>query len=535
MIRSFYNSKTANILVLSSLLLAILLFVLWSVMRIQFTEQFYIIESKDEIVSKMNIILNLIETARARTRLTQELIVQDDFFVKDEISSKLDSLAARFAQKRQEFLSFQLSEFEQNVVYEQNIIINIILKKQREVVEMIMEETAESNLKAQQTLFSEVMPGQGQLVDLFMDLINYYEGKITKKTGEAKFHYETYNKVQIYLLFFIVTIGFFISLWVSKRIILVEQELHKDKTLIHSTLMSLADAVVITDTNGIIIDCNHVAETILRLPQEEIINKEFVNIAKITSKNKLIQFENDIKEIFKSNMDESIADDVELHFENSNDLIYLDLQLSPILDNDENRNKFGCIVTFRDISEKKILEKKIHHQANFDALTGLMNRYAFETKCNDLLENLLANNEHCLCILDLDRFKAINDNCGHKAGDTVLKEISSLIKSCLRNGDTFARIGGDEFTVIFENCPVKNAKQIMNTALSKISEYKFRYNNEKYSLGCSIGITNINNNNKVYKKVFNQADQACYQAKNNGRNQVVIYKPELIESGIELN
>ena len=213
-----------------------------------------------------------------------------------------------------------------------------------------------------------------------------------------------------------------------------------------------------------------------------------------------------------------------LDFENSDEIVHLDLLLSPIID--ENK-KFGCIITFRDISDKKKMEKQIHHQANFDALTGLMNRYAFEAKFNALMLEVQDDTQHCLCVLDLDKFKNINDNCGHKAGDKVLSDVAKVIQACLRKGDTFARIGGDEFTVIFEDCPVVNAEKIMNLALEKIANYKFKDDNGTFSLGCSIGISEINQEISNYQSAFNQADKACYYAKNNGRNRVDIYHKDM--------
>ncbi len=189
-----------------------------------------------------------------------------------------------------------------------------------------------------------------------------------------------------------------------------------------------------------------------------------------------------------------------------------------------------CIV-LRDIRTRKQAEaalreseKQLSWQATHDPLTELLNRRAFE---QNLERALLSNNnlqpEHILCYLDLDRFKVVNDTCGHIAGDELLKQISSLFQTSLRKTDVLARLGGDEFGVLLYHCPIDRALQIANILRERVSQFTFSWREQRFSIGVSIGIVAINAKFKSLDMALNAADTACYTAKKKGRNQVHIY------------
>lgn len=189
-----------------------------------------------------------------------------------------------------------------------------------------------------------------------------------------------------------------------------------------------------------------------------------------------------------------------------------------------------CIV-FRDIKNRKQAEatlreseKRLSWQATHDSLTELLNRRAFE---QSLIQALLSaknlQQQHILCFLDLDRFKIINDSCGHIAGDELLRQISKLFQANLRKTDTLARLGGDEFGILLYHCPVDRAIQIANNLREQIEKFVFSWHNQNFSIGVSIGVVAINARFRNLDMALGAADTACYTAKNKGRNQVHIY------------
>jgi diguanylate cyclase (GGDEF)-like protein/PAS domain S-box-containing protein len=188
---------------------------------------------------------------------------------------------------------------------------------------------------------------------------------------------------------------------------------------------------------------------------------------------------------------------------------------------DENHILLVC----EDITEQKRLSEKLSYQASHDSLTGLVNRREFENRISKAIENTkIDDNEHALFFLDLDQFKIINDTCGHLAGDHLLREIVSLISPLIRQGDTLARIGGDEFGVLLEKCAIQQAQSIGEQIRQKINDYRFVWEDREMSIGVSIGVVPINSATPSITIAMSDADAACYLAKDAGRNRLHIYQ-----------
>ncbi len=153
----------------------------------------------------------------------------------------------------------------------------------------------------------------------------------------------------------------------------------------------------------------------------------------------------------------------------------------------------------------------------------LVNRYEFENRVQTALQHSkVDNSQHALLFMDLDQFKIVNDSCGHLAGDRLLQKIPELIYSCIRRHDTLARLGGDEFGVLLENCNIDQAVLAAEEIREKILNFQFLWEDKKFSIGISIGITAINHTTSDIQPAFSSADAACYIAKENGRNLVHI-------------
>jgi diguanylate cyclase (GGDEF)-like protein/PAS domain S-box-containing protein len=179
------------------------------------------------------------------------------------------------------------------------------------------------------------------------------------------------------------------------------------------------------------------------------------------------------------------------------------------------------LVVCEDISEAHYLAQQLSHQASHDDLTGLVNRREFERRLQRVLKTAREDrSEHALCYLDLDRFKIINDQCGHAAGDDLLRQLADLLQKKLRQRDTLARLGGDEFGVLMEHCPLSQARQIADELRETINGFKLHWENKTYSVGVSIGLVPVSYASESLATVLSAADSACYLAKDAGRNRV---------------
>ena len=183
-----------------------------------------------------------------------------------------------------------------------------------------------------------------------------------------------------------------------------------------------------------------------------------------------------------------------------------------------------AIGQIQDITEAHQLSKELSYQATHDALTGLVNRREFEARIEYALEGTWRNGkEHAICYLDLDQFKVINDTCGHVAGDELLRQIANVLRTKVRSSDTIARLGGDEFGLLMENCPLLQSQRVAEAFRAAIEDFQFVWDDKRFRVGVSIGLVPINGDSAGVTEVLQQADTACYAAKDLGRNRVHTY------------
>ncbi len=164
---------------------------------------------------------------------------------------------------------------------------------------------------------------------------------------------------------------------------------------------------------------------------------------------------------------------------------------------------------------------QLAYQARHDVLTGLFNRREFEHRLEKALEAVHAGgDEGTVLFIDLDRFKPVNDACGHLAGDELLRQISLLFQGRLREEDTLARFGGDEFGVILSNCSGSRARQVADDLCGLAGAYRFIWQDKVFAIGASIGLTPLNRRARNINELLAAGDAACHRAKESGRNQV---------------
>jgi diguanylate cyclase (GGDEF)-like protein len=185
------------------------------------------------------------------------------------------------------------------------------------------------------------------------------------------------------------------------------------------------------------------------------------------------------------------------------------------------------LIVLRDVTSQWNLKNELHYQATHDALTGLLNRREFENRIDEFIQHGRRTGvKHSFCFIDLNKFKKINDQYGHIAGDSLLKELSRHFLAQLRKGDVLGRLGGDEFGLILGACSGENAIRILKELQANLAKRKFSYNDESFHITASIGLIDFGPETPSVKDMLHVADFACYKAKRSDQGAgSVVYIP----------
>ena len=197
---------------------------------------------------------------------------------------------------------------------------------------------------------------------------------------------------------------------------------------------------------------------------------------------------------------------------------------------DEHGRFEGYRGVAQDASELHRMESRIAHLASHDPLTGLVNRRELENRLRRVLETArLDDSEHGLCYLDLDRFRIVNDYCGHSAGDELLERLGDVLRSKIRRRDTLARIGGDEFAILMEHCSLAQLERVAHTVREAVAEFRYVWQDQTFDISASVGVVPISADTRTIDDVLSAADRACYTAKDRGGNRIYLYSGEQSE------
>jgi diguanylate cyclase (GGDEF)-like protein/PAS domain S-box-containing protein len=185
-------------------------------------------------------------------------------------------------------------------------------------------------------------------------------------------------------------------------------------------------------------------------------------------------------------------------------------------------DEHGIVVVLRDVTAENSLAKRLSFEASHDPLTGLQNRRAFFELLEEAVRGARERGEqHAVAFLDLDRFKVVNDQFGHAAGDRLLREVGPVMGRIVRGVDVLARIGGDEFGLLLTNCRIDDARNVADKVRAAVEEYRIEHDGERLGIGVCIGLAPIDSRTTSAAAVIAAADAACYKAKAAGRNAIV--------------
>ena len=303
-----------------------------------------------------------------------------------------------------------------------------------------------------------------------------------------------------------------------------QETLLNERERILVTLESIGDGVITTDTSGIVDFMNPVAEELTGWTTDEARGRPLPDIFTIVNEFTRQPVENPVERCLFTHAESRVATHTLLISRGGREVAIED-SAAPIRDSEGNA--LGVVLVFHDVTQARKLAAKLNHQATHDALSGLINRVEFERRLEQAVENTVErDSHHALLYVDLDRFKIVNDTCGHIAGDELLRQVALLLPQPLRESDTLARLGGDEFGVLLENCPLDKAVEIAEEMRAVLLEFRFAWQGHPFSVGASIGVAAITQDSGSVDQVMSAADMACYAAKDMGRQRIHVARDD---------
>jgi len=296
-----------------------------------------------------------------------------------------------------------------------------------------------------------------------------------------------------------------------------EQELLGEREKAVVTLASIADGVVTADSGGHITYINPAAERLLGSPTTELLGAhldEAFELRAESSGERVL----DLQKVDAGALGAGQVDSVLVG--RSGRRTHVHFSLAPIV---HESTRTGLVITFRDAHRERELRRRLAWQASRDDLTGLLNRSEFRNSLGQtLIEHDHPNAHHCPLYIDLDEFKVVNDTCGHKAGDSLLRQVSAGLLSVLRNTDVVARLGGDEFGVLLIDCDRERGVELAETIIELINDKRFSCRSKVFHIGASIGLVSVTRATDNLEDLLSSVDAACYAAKEKGRNRIFV-------------
>lgn len=302
----------------------------------------------------------------------------------------------------------------------------------------------------------------------------------------------------------------------------IEATLGRGKQQAQITLESIGEGVVTTDTTGLIDYMNSAAERLTGATRDGAVGKRLSDLVKFVDETDRRDLGDPVLRCLSDRRRVSMGRRAMMMSQAGGKELSIELTASPI--KGPGDAIVGAVVIMHDVTEIRGLTQKMSYQATHDPLTGLINRPEFERRLD---QALAAGREggvgHVLCFLDLDRFKPVNDTCGHIAGDSLLRSIAGIIREKVRESDSVARLGGDEFALLLVGCPLDKARQIADDVCAAVRDFRFVWQDKIFSLGVSIGLVEAGPDAASMEDWLGAADSACYVAKQEGRGRVHVY------------
>jgi len=302
----------------------------------------------------------------------------------------------------------------------------------------------------------------------------------------------------------------------------LEVSLSRSKRQAQYTLESIAEGVITTDNDGHVDYMNQSAEALVGMNRDDATGHRIAELFTLVDDADRRPLGDPVERCLAMRRRVNMGRRAVMVTADGEQEHSIEITASPI--RGPGNSISGSVVVFHDVGELRGLTRKMSYQATHDPLTGLINRREFERRLDEAMDSAHSEEAvHMLFYMDLDRFKAVNDSCGHLAGDNMLREVASLIKEQVRDSDFVGRLGGDEFGALLIGCPIDKARQIASDICNAIADYRFVWKDKIFNIGISIGLVEISHVSGTLQDVMSAADSACYVAKQQGKGTVHVY------------
>jgi diguanylate cyclase (GGDEF)-like protein len=292
-------------------------------------------------------------------------------------------------------------------------------------------------------------------------------------------------------------------------------------TLSDRTLAAVAHGIVTLDQRGQIVFCNPKARKWAAI---EPIGCRFEQVFRLCDEPTQAPLPNMLTQLYQEPQGFVIQGRAVLSQPQA-DSIAIDLTVTPL--QTATGELSGAVILLQDVTHSRQAAKVLSWQIAHDPLTGLANRSEFEIQLQRSIAQVHQQQSvNTLCYIDLDQFKIINDTCGHQGGDQLLRQLAQLLRQEVRQSDLLARVGGDEFSIILYDCDGPAAQAIAARIHQQITQLKFGWEGNDFSIGASFGLVPIDGAHDDPASVLSAADAACYAAKEAGRNRIHLYDHE---------
>lgn len=509
-------------------LLVFIYFVLLIAFRyIDLLQEVQVAISQSELDSrKMRLVSEMMEVARERSRMTDDIIDITDPFERDQLNLQIEVLANQFAAVREQLVALPLDDFERHQLFEEHPrIISRILPAQRHAAELAIQGADQDVALARSIMSREVFPGQALLIASLGKMIAGQQARIATISGEtlAQTHEsERDSHVLIGLMTAIVLMMSVGLVWYLRRVQDALFASHRGLELsVRERTRELLDArdqlqrhvdivdkYVITsktDTEGVITYASTAFCRISQYESGELIGQPHRIVRHPEMSDAIYE---DLWRTIK--LGQTWRGEL-MNSKKDGSAYWVDVVIAPDFDADGELK--GYVAVRQDITDKK----RIEQLSVTDAMTGLHNRLKLDSSLTEELQRAQRyGHPLCLILFDIDNFKLVNDTFGHQAGDTVIVAVADTVRSNVRATDIAGRWGGEEFLVICPDTTLQGACDLAERIRKAITAQDFGEIGRKT---CSFGVAMYHAGmNK--DELLGHADTALYAAKREGRDRI---------------
>jgi len=470
---------------------------------------------------KTELVTSMRYAARERTVSLYRMLLLKDPFERDDEFMTFNRYAIVFMEARRSLLAMALNDKEQRALEKQAELTQQAVALQESVIDLAVADETE---RAKRLLYTKTLTAQDEVFKILNELIDMQRMETERAVIESANEYQRAQKLMLIFGVIAFSLSGIVSIVVVRRTSNTEARLFRQKERVQVTLNSIGDGVITTDAQGRVEYLNHTASELTGWSMRAAKGSELYDVLTIVNDEGYPPEQNPVMQAMQEKRIIDNCEAMTLVRENGENYA-VELTVAPIKDYGDTVT--GAVLVFRNVTAIRDMTNQMAYQATHDSLTGLINRNEFERRLIEAI-HVARNNreEHVLCYIDLDQFKVVNDTCGHRAGDELLKQLTVELHRKVRKSDTLARLGGDEFGILFLDCSLDKALQIAEVVRKAIKDFRFVWDNKAFDIGASVGVAAINAATGGMSEIMSAADSACFVAKDLGRNRIHVYQPD---------